>query len=138
MPDVEMPIDVRRDLGLAGPAPLFGISGETAVWVILGAIALILLSVAGAASRDSGGGGSKPVPVSTGGRAEPQTFKPERKCVTCGGNGTISSPQCLSCGGTGRIRNPNPDLGLPYINCYACGGPQQPRQCPSCHGTGKA
>jgi hypothetical protein len=138
MPDVEMPIDVQRDLGFAGPAPLFGISGEAAVWVILGVIALILLSVAGAASRDSGGGGSKPVPVSTGGRAKPQAFEPERKCGTCGGSGTIPPPQCSSCGGTGRIRNPNPDLGVPYVNCYACGGPQQPRQCPSCHGTGKA
>jgi hypothetical protein len=43
MPDVEMPIEVERDLGFAGPAPLFGISGEAAVFIVFGVIVLIFL-----------------------------------------------------------------------------------------------
>jgi hypothetical protein len=43
MPDVEMPIEVERDLGFAGPAPLFGISEKTAVKIGLGVIVLILV-----------------------------------------------------------------------------------------------
>ncbi len=40
MPDVEMPIEVERDLGFAGPAPLFGISGKTAALIVFGVIVL--------------------------------------------------------------------------------------------------
>lgn len=42
-PDVEMPIEVERDLGFAGPAPLFGISGEAAAFIVFGLIVIIFL-----------------------------------------------------------------------------------------------
>lgn len=42
-PDKEMPIEVERDLGFAGPAPLFGISGEAAFWIVIGVIVLIFI-----------------------------------------------------------------------------------------------
>lgn len=45
MPDVEMPIDVERDLGFAGPAPLFGISEKTAIQVGFGVILLVVIVV---------------------------------------------------------------------------------------------
>jgi hypothetical protein len=55
MPDVEMPIDVERDLGFAGPAPLFGISGETAVFIVVGVIVLIFLLVFWSRTKDDPG-----------------------------------------------------------------------------------
>lgn len=51
-PDVEMPIDVERDLGFAGPAPLFGISGKTAALIVFGVIALIILWAIGSLMKD--------------------------------------------------------------------------------------
>ncbi|HWJ42773.1 MAG TPA: hypothetical protein VNR67_05000 [Solirubrobacterales bacterium] len=51
-PDVEMPVEVERDLGFAGPAPLFGVSLGTAVKIGLGVIALILLVVVSNWLRD--------------------------------------------------------------------------------------
>jgi hypothetical protein len=149
MPDVDMPIDVERDLGFAGPAPLFGISGKTAVWIVIGVIALIMVTVARVRLGGSGageGGGPRPVTTFAGGEAgsqgskpeKPPTFKPpKRKCGACNGRGTVPPPLCLLCGGTGRIPNPNHNPGVPYIDCNRGHAAHQPHQCETCLGTGE-
>jgi hypothetical protein len=70
-----------------------------------------------------------------------QPFEPERPstkpCGGCGGSGRLT---CFSCNG-GRVPNPDHDphrrAAVPWVNCFACGGPPGGRTCGTCHGSGR-
>jgi hypothetical protein len=148
MPNVDMPIEVERDLGFAGPAPLLGIPERTLAFIVLGVLALVVLVVARArlGGGGAGGGGSEPTSTLAGGGGGSQASQPQRhrtaepvkrECEICFGRGMVEPPVCLACGGSGRIRNPNNDPGVPFINCYAGEAAHRPHQCWACHGTGE-
>jgi hypothetical protein len=133
MPDKEMPIEVERDLGFAGPAPLFGIHLVTVVWIVFGLIALTLVVLGSRALGGSGGGapsgggepsGSFGVPP-----IAPEPHQPTTKPCPAGCHAGR-----VHCGGCGWARYVKNDVTGVYEPCKTCGAQLLP--CLRCHGTG--
>jgi hypothetical protein len=135
MPDKPMPKTVERDLGFAGPAPLFGISLETVIWIALGVIVLTVVVIGSRATAGGGsgsGGGVAPGPSGVPPQPSPSVpewHQPTQKPCPNGCQG--GKVACPGCGWARYVKN---EVTGAFEPCTTCGA--QLKTCPVCHGAG--
>jgi hypothetical protein len=127
----QRPAAVEADLGWADSHLLETIV-RTATFVVIGIIALLILSAlapsGGAQTARGSGPARRPSP-----RYEPPepTGPREKTCSNCGGSRTTP---CNRCHGMTKVPNPYPPPEMKY--CLHCSG-RGSRDCELCRGTGK-